>query len=113
MIAIKTGGLTRQVVNWETGEEYGVGLDPEVRSLVGNQMVPYIYEDFVSHETYANAITKVYNMGAEGRKTLGLKAREYAMKEFSMDRLINEWDRTLTSTINDWQRSQKWKEVIL
>jgi len=113
MITIKTGGLTRQVINWETGEEYGVGLDPEVRSLVGNQMVPYIYEDFVSHKTYADAIMKVYNMGPEGRKTLGLRGRDYAMKEFSIDRLIGEWDRTLQDTMNSWSQKSKWSEVVL
>ena len=113
MISIKTGGLTRQVVNWETGFQHGVALDPEVRSLVGNQLVPYIYEDFVSHETYKNAIMKVYEMGPEGREEVGNKGREYALKEFSIERLVSEWDRTLQKTIHSQNESQKWKEVIL
>lgn len=112
MIAIKTGGLTRQVINWETGEENGVGLDPDVRSLVGNQLVPYIYEDFVSHQTYADAIWKVHEWGPEKRREVGEKARQYAMKEFSMDRLVSEWDRTLTETFEKWKTTNKtWSEV--
>jgi len=31
IIAIKTGGLTRQVVDHVTGEMYGIGIDPDVR----------------------------------------------------------------------------------
>lgn len=113
MVTIKTGGLTRQVVNWETGEEHGVGLDPEVRSLVGNQMVPYIYEDFVSHQTYANAIMKVFEMGPEKRKEIGNKGRQYALKEFSIDRLVSEWDRTLQETFKTWDSQPKWKDIVL
>lgn len=113
IIAIKTGGLTRQVVNHLTGEENGVALDPEVKTLVGNQNVPYIYEDMVSNETYAKGLMKLYEMGNEGRKSVGLRAREYAMNEFSMERLITEWDRTLTQTIERCKSNKTWKEVIL
>lgn len=113
IIAIKTGGLTRQVVNHNTGEENGVALDPEVKTLVGNQNVPYIYEDMVSNETYAKGLMKLYEMGSEGRKSVGLRAREYAMNEFSMERLVSEWDRTLTETIERCKSKKTWKEVIL
>lgn len=113
-IAIKTGGLTRQVINWETGEEHGVALEPDVRSLVGSQLVPYIYEDFVSHETRANAFWKVYEWGPEKRKEVGEKARIYALKEFSMDRLVGEWDRTLSKMFDEWPAKKKlWSEATL
>jgi len=34
IIAIKTGGLSRQVEDLETGEQFGIGLDPDAKSLV-------------------------------------------------------------------------------
>ena len=37
IIAIKTGGLTRQVVDHRDGSENGFALDPDCRSLVGSQ----------------------------------------------------------------------------
>lgn len=115
-IVIKTGGLTRQVVDWQTGEEYGVALDPDVKCLVGSQLVPYIYEDFVSHQTRADAIWKVYEWGPERRKEVGERGRQYALKEFSMERLVGEWDRTLWKTLEEWPQKQKsalWGEVKL
>ena len=42
VIALKTGGMTRQAEDHETGFQYGIALEPEVKSLVGNQNVPYI-----------------------------------------------------------------------
>ena len=45
IIAVKTGGLTRQVVDHRDGSENGVAIDVEFQSLVGSQGVPFIYED--------------------------------------------------------------------
>jgi glycosyltransferase involved in cell wall biosynthesis len=103
IIALKTGGLTRQVEDPETGEQFGIGLDPEVRTMIGNHMVPYIYEDFVSHETVSKAFMKMFDMGPEERERLGTRAMERAKKEYSMDRVIKDWDRTLTETIDNWK----------
>jgi glycosyltransferase involved in cell wall biosynthesis len=115
IITIKTGGLTRQVEDPETGFHYGIGLDPEVKSLVGNQMVPYIYEDFISHETLAKAFMKMYELGDEGRKDLGAKAMNYVHKNYDLEKMISDWDTSLTKLIDDWKsgKKQKWtyKEI--
>ena len=114
-IAIKTGGLTRQIVNHETGEQHGVALDPEVSPLVGNQMVPYIREDYVSDATYADAIWRMHEMPAAQRTSLGLRAREYALKEYSMADMISAWDSTLETTIQAWKTApqSRWRTVTL
>ena len=112
IIALKTGGLTRQVEDHETKEQYGVGMDPEVRALVGNQMVPYIYEDFVSYETVTKAMMTLYEMGPEGRAKLGARAREHALKDYKMSSMIGEWDRTLTDLTDRWQRGKdRWETM--
>ena len=109
IIAIKTGGLTRQVEDHVTGEQYGIALEPEVKSLVGNQMVPYIFEDFISHETLSNAFMKMYEMGPEARAELGKKAMAHAHKDYDMQTVISEWDRTLTECINTWKdKHERW-----
>lgn len=109
IIALKTGGMTRQVVDHRDGSMNGIALDPDVQSMVGSQLVPYIYEDFVSHQTFAKALSDMYEMGPEKRAQLGNKALEYARYEFSMDKLLSTWDRTLTETIDRWQ-SQKLQQ---
>lgn len=113
IIAIKTGGLTRQVEDPETGEQFGIGMDPEVRTMVGNHMVPYIYEDFVSHETVKNAFMKMYEMGPEAREALGLKAMERARSEYSLKKVVDDWDRTLSDTIEKWNSKENplWKAI--
>lgn len=115
IIAIKTGGLTRQVEDPETGEQFGIGMDPEVRTMVGNHMVPYIYEDFVSHETVKNAFMKMYEMGPEARESLGLRAMERARSEYSLKKVVDDWDRTLSDTIEKWNSKENplWKAIEL
>lgn len=111
IIALKTGGLTRQVEDPDTGEQVGIGMDPEVRTMVGNHMVPYIYEDFVSHETLRDAFMKMYDMGEDGRNELGKKALARVKKEYDLNRIVSDWDRTLESTIEKWKSKSepRWK----
>lgn len=111
IIALKTGGLTRQVEDPETGEHYGIALEPEVKCLIGNHMVPYIYEDFVSHETVAKAFMKMYEMGPDERERIGKRAMERARREYSLEKTISDWDASLTKTIDSWKSgvNSKWK----
>jgi glycosyltransferase involved in cell wall biosynthesis len=114
IIALKTGGLTRQVEDRETKEQYGVALEPEVRTLVGNQMVPYIYEDFVSHEAVARAFMKLYEMGPKERDKLGARCRAHALRDYDINKMIDAWDTTLTSLIESWRegkRPPRWERV--
>lgn len=103
VIALKTGGLTRQVEDHETGEQFGVALEPTAKSLVGNQVIPYINEDFVSHDLVTSAIMKVYEMGPDERERIGKRSREHALKNYDMKRLISDWDRALTELVTNWQ----------
>lgn len=114
VIAIKTGGLTRQVEDHETGEQFGVALNPEVRSLVGNQLVPYIYEDYVSHASVTNAIMNIYELGKEKRDKIGLASRIHALKNYDIDKVIKSWDDSLTKLIDGWQQNHSsWRVVSL
>jgi glycosyltransferase involved in cell wall biosynthesis len=115
VISIKTGGLTRQVVDCETGDEYGVAMDPDLTCMVGNQQTPYIWEDYVSHEHIAQSFMKVYEMGPEGRREVGQRARQYATREYSMKRLLDAWDKTLCATIDGFKKlpPKRWTKITL
>lgn len=114
IIAIKTGGLTRQVEDPDTGEQYGIALEPEVKSMVGNQLVPYIYEDLISHKTLKNAFMQMYEFGPEKRAELGARAMAHAHKHYSMKDVVNKWDQTLSKTIDNWKTNLKrWRQVEL
>lgn len=114
VIAIKTGGLTRQVEDHITGMQYGVALEPDVRSLVGNQLVPYIYEDFVSHESVSKALMTVYEMGPEKRAEIGKLSREHALRDYNIDNMIKAWDESLTKMFDTWKTNTKrWRHEEL
>jgi glycosyltransferase involved in cell wall biosynthesis len=112
IIALKTGGLTRQVVDHRDGSENGVALPVEFSSLVGSQQVPYIYEDYVSAEVIAESFMKMYDLGPDGREKLGKKAREYVSSEFSHQKTIDMWDETLSDVIESWKdKYDRWSCV--
>jgi glycosyltransferase involved in cell wall biosynthesis len=110
IIAVTTGGMTRQVVDHRDGSHNGIALPVETRTLVGSQHVPYIYEDYVSNETIGEAIFEMYEYGPEKRKELGRKCRNYALSEFEYQDTVDAWHETLLETVDNWQeRRTRWK----
>lgn len=112
VIAITTGGLTKQVIDDETGKEYGIAMRPDVKSVVGTQHIHYIYEDYVSHKTIADAYMKMYEMGTDERKSLGQAAMNHAHSKYNIDNMVRKWDETLSDTIEHWrERYKRWEHI--
>lgn len=97
------GGQTRQVVNPYDGTVNGVELKSDVCSLVGSQTVPFIFDYYLKHETIADGIMQLYEMGPEKRKEIGHRAMQYAHKEFGMEKMISDFDETLWNLITKWE----------
>jgi glycosyltransferase involved in cell wall biosynthesis len=110
IIAVKTGGLTRQVVDHRDGSQNGVALDVDFQSLVGSQGVPYIYEDYCDVSKAAGALMKLYEMPSEDRKKLSKKVQDYVSSEFGHQQTIDAWHEKLTTLIESWKekRPQRW-----
>jgi len=114
IIALKTGGQTRQVVDHRDGSENGIALPVELQTLVGSQTVPYIYEDYVSAETISDAFLKLYKMPPADRNALGQKARSYVLDEFSHEKMITSWHDTLLSLCDNWKKNYKsWAHEVI
>jgi glycosyltransferase involved in cell wall biosynthesis len=112
--AVKTGGLTRQVVDHRDGSENGVALPVECKTLVGSQLVPFIYEDYVTVETTANGLYKMFKMSPDDKIALRQKVRNYALSEFSYQKTIDDWHDTMKEAIENWRsRSNPWEVTTL
>ena len=107
ILAVKTGGLTRQVVDHRDGTENGIALDVEFRTLVGSQQVPYIYEDYVSCETVADAILSLYEQSPDEKQALKEKVRKYAKSQFDLKDTVDMWHDCLTGLLDSWKVDQK------
>lgn len=111
IVAAKTGGLTRQVVDYRDGTENGIALDIDCKTLVGSQVVPYIYEDYVNCENVAKGIMRLHDMPAAEKDELRLKVRKYATTEFSYKKTIDDWHESALKLINTWRDNRKNWEI--
>ena len=100
----KTGGLQEQITDGKN--EFGVGIDPSSKQIVGSQLVPYVMEDRLSKEDFLNALTKMYEIGADGRAKLGSLGREHVVKNYNFDKFNNDWVELLKSV---YERHGSWK----
>ena len=105
IIAPMTGGQTRQVVNHQTGSQNGIALPIEYQSLVGNQSVPYILEDYTSVETIADAFYDMHCIKQlpRGYRMLCDRVKEYVNDEFNYEKRIGQWDSLIEHTIQTWK----------
>ena len=109
LIALKTGGMIRQVIDWRDETSHGIAIEPAVRALVGSQMVPYIYDDHVDKDELIKAFMKLHDMTSEEKEILAKKEIEYADFEFSFDKMIKDWDTSLGNCISDFKQNKKSK----
>ena len=111
---MKTGGLTRQVVDHRDGSENGIAIPVDVKTLVGSQTVPYIYEDYSNNKSLADALWKMSQMTPDEMSELRKKVYSYARSEFSLNQTINDWHDTMINTLKTWKDKRKpWTfEVI-
>ena len=113
IIAAKTGGLTRQVVDHRDGSENGVALDINCKTLVGSQQVPYIYEDYVTPENIADGIYKLYSLDPAEKIKLREKVIDYAKSEFSHEKTVNMWHESLNDVYENWkERYKRWEHDV-
>ena len=107
IVATTTGGLTRQVIDHRDGTENGVAIKPKLKSLVGSQNVPYIYEDYALPEDIADALFKMYSLDKDQKLSLSKKVKKYALEEFSYKKTIDLWHNSLTDTIENWKTNRQ------
>jgi glycosyltransferase involved in cell wall biosynthesis len=111
IIALKTGGMTRQVVDHRSGVENGVALEPSKRILVGSQLVPYIYEDFADQKETAEAFYKIYKMTDSEKESLAKQMADYLDYEFNYEKVVQAWDETMDNCITNFKTNppKKWE----
>ena len=89
IVVTMTGGLQEQVTDGE--EWFGIGIEPNSKSVIGSQQVPYIYEDRIGKEDFIAALEKIYNMSEKERDELGKKGREHVIKNYNFDKFTENW----------------------
>ena len=112
IIAAKTGGMTRQVVDHRDETQNGVALEIRQKTLVGSQTVPYIYEDYSSCEDAAAGMMKLYSMNDHEKLVLSNKVLKYATEEFSLQKTVDAWHDTMLSVAKNWKKKYKsWEQI--
>ena len=107
--------MQEQVTDGQT--EFGVGIDPKVKNIIGSQLVPYIYEDKIAKDDFIAALHKVYNMTKQERSELGAAGREYVTKNYSQSAAVELWDNLMTDiykTHGSWKTTRthrNWKLI--
>lgn len=105
--------VARKAYAGERDSFFGAPVFPGARTCTGSQQIPYIYSDYVSHDSVVDALERMYNMGRNKRKALGLRAREWALKEFDMGSMVSGWDELLTRAIDNYDRGSAIRTAII
>jgi glycosyltransferase involved in cell wall biosynthesis len=110
IIAVKTGGLTRQVINHRNNRPNGIALDVDLKSLVGSQSVPYIYEDYCMNKNVAKGIMDLYKMPKKEKAKLSKRVLKYAKEEFGKQKSVDAWHNTMLETLEKFKNRKQWSK---
>jgi glycosyltransferase involved in cell wall biosynthesis len=129
IITTLTGGLQEQVLsvdqinhdivkernqkfkgtNIET--DFGIGLEPASKAIIGSQQVPYIYEDRVCGPQVVDALMTMYSYGKEKREELGNNCINKILKEYSFEGYAKSWDDLIVDVYNrfgSWENRKNY-----
>lgn len=112
IIANMTGGLQEQVT--DGNEEFGIPLFPRSKAIIGSQQVPYIYEDRIDKAQFHSALTKIYKLGKEGRRNLGILGREHVEQNYNFYELQDKWVEVIDKIINNngsWNSRKDYSNI--
>jgi len=95
IIINKTGGLQEQI--GPVDNEFGIGLEPVSKAIIGSQEIPWIYEDRVSGKEAVDAMEKMVLMSKKERDKLGKAGREHVLKNYNFANFNKTWVDTLVN----------------
>lgn len=102
----RTGGLQDQQINKETGEYFGVCKEPDCKTIVGSQIVPYIYDDYLTWESISDMFYEAYKMPKEKYEKLSQRCIDDVKERFNYDDMIKKWDESITKTLDEFQKNK-------
>ena len=91
--------------------EWAIPLFPDVRSLTGSPLTPFILEDYVAWEKGATALHEVYNLSKEERMKRGQAGRDWMMSEESgMDAytMAARFIKGIDATFANWKPRKRF-----
>lgn len=106
VIVNRTGGLQDQVKD-DKGNVFGVCIEPATVSIQGSQQIPYIYDCRVADKDVVNAYRKMFNMSPRERRALGMRGREWTLKAFALQDMIDKWDNAIQRHMHRQYQPQK------
>jgi glycosyltransferase involved in cell wall biosynthesis len=92
--------------------EFGIGMEPSSKAIIGSQEVPFIYEDRLSQELVSQAFRKMYDFGREKRKKLGKAGRKHVMDNYGFTKFAEQWEKLLLGTHKkhgSWETRKNYK----
>ena len=104
VVSNRTGGLQDQIdESVAEKDKWGWLIGPDNTTLVGSQQIFFIAEDRVNVSTVVDALEEIYNLTREERKRRGLIAREWALENFNMKDMIQNWDKAICDVIENYK----------
>lgn len=116
VIGGKTGGITDQLLDPDTGRVFGVLMEPDATSLVGSQQTPYIFSEHFDYKKTAKHLLDLYNskkqLGEKEYKRVhaGPDARDSMLRRFNLKEVVKVWEDVIIESIEKHKNSIKNKQ---
>ena len=110
IIVNKTGGLQEQITDGK--KEFGVGIEPVSKAIIGSQEIPFIREDRINEDDFVNALEKIFSKTHKQRRKLGEQGRKHVEENYSFEQLEKSWVEFMDEVIEEngsWDTRKGYK----
>ena len=110
IIVNMTGGLQEQVTDGENW--FGWGIKPSSKAVIGSLQVPYIYEDRISQEDFANTLKKALNITKTKYDKMSKLGMAHVKNNYSFEKFNSSWVNAIEEIIEkhgSWENRKIYK----
>lgn len=117
VITGRTGGLQDQVFDPDTGETFGVMMEPDATTMLGSQQTPYIYSHHFNYDKTAEHMRTLFDekmsLGEKGykEKWAGQKSRESALRRFNLEKIQKQWEDVIIEYIESFREKMAQRNI--
>ena len=94
--------------------EWCIPIQPDVRTIIGSQVTPYVFDDIIHYSKIATALREMYDIPNVEREKRGKAGRKFAIDNgLTVKQMSNDIASSIEHTIKTWSPKERFKLITI
>jgi len=94
--------------------EWCIPIQPDVRTIIGSQVTPYVFDDIIHYSKITTALREMYDIPNVEREKRGKAGRKFAIDNgLTVKQMSNDIASSIEHTIKTWSPKERFKLITI